>query len=188
MKGLVLSAATLLAACSSPRRESTAMCLDVAGITNPADTSGMIWIPGGATTIGSDDFHPEEAPKRTVTVGGFWIDRHEVTNREFAAFVAATGYRTTNERRGGGAVFHQPDAITNLYDLAQWWRPDPSADWRHPRGSNGRKPQATEPVLQVTEEDALAYARWRGRDCQSASNRDPLSARKRDPVGVAWDD
>ena len=60
----------------------------------------MVFIPGGITTIGSDRFHAEEAPQRRVRVEGFWIDRHEVTNREFADFVRATGYVTTNEKLG----------------------------------------------------------------------------------------
>ena len=57
---------------------------------------GMRWIQGGTFRMGADDAYPEEAPARRVTVGGFWMDEHTVTNDEFAAFVDATGYHTNS--------------------------------------------------------------------------------------------
>ena len=48
---------------------------------------GMVWIPGGTFRMGSDDHYPEEAPTHKVTVDGFWMDLHTVTNAEFARFV-----------------------------------------------------------------------------------------------------
>ena len=48
--------------------------------------------------MGSDAHYPDEAPSRRVTVDGFWIDRFQVTNRRYAAFVEATGYVTVAER------------------------------------------------------------------------------------------
>ena len=50
----------------------------------------MIWIPGGTFRMGSDKHYPEEAPAHRVTVDGFWMDRHPVTNRQFREFVRAT--------------------------------------------------------------------------------------------------
>lgn len=58
----------------------------------------MRWIPAGRFVAGEDPHYPEEGPPRTVAVPGFWIDTHELTNAEFAAFVKATGYRTMAER------------------------------------------------------------------------------------------
>jgi hypothetical protein len=58
---------------------------------------GMVWIPGGTFRMGSDRHYPEEAPVHRVTVDGFWMDRTPVTNREFRAFVEATGYVTFAE-------------------------------------------------------------------------------------------
>ena len=54
----------------------------------------MVWIPGGEFTMGTDDVRsfPNERPAHRVHVEGFWIDEHDVTNAEFAKFVAATGY------------------------------------------------------------------------------------------------
>jgi formylglycine-generating enzyme required for sulfatase activity len=58
----------------------------------------MVWIPGGTFRMGSDAFYPEEGPVRDVRVGGFWMDRHPVTNRQFSRFVAATRYVPVAER------------------------------------------------------------------------------------------
>jgi formylglycine-generating enzyme len=54
----------------------------------------MRYLPGGIFTMGSNHFYPEERPRRKVRVDPFWIDETPVTNRQFAEFVAATGYRT----------------------------------------------------------------------------------------------
>src|SRR5690242_21544801 len=58
----------------------------------------MVWIPGGRFLMGSDKHYPEEAPAHDVTVDGFWMDKHTVTNAEFSRFVEATGYVTLAER------------------------------------------------------------------------------------------
>ena len=59
------------------------------GHTHP----GMVWVPGGEFTFG-DTIYPEEQPPRQKTVAGFWMDRTEVSNDQFAQFVRATGYVT----------------------------------------------------------------------------------------------
>ncbi len=59
---------------------------------------GMVRIPGGTFTMGSDVHYPEEAPAHRVTVGAFDMDVTAVTNRQFAVFVAETGYVTVAER------------------------------------------------------------------------------------------
>jgi formylglycine-generating enzyme required for sulfatase activity len=61
---------------------------------------GMVWIPGGESTMGSDQpgSRKNEQPAHRVNLDGFWIDSHDVTNREFARFVEETGYVTTAER------------------------------------------------------------------------------------------
>src|SRR3954452_21081518 len=109
----------------------------------------MSWIPGGTFLMGSDDHYPEEAPARVVAVGGFWIDRSEVTNADFARFVAETGHVTMAERAPDPAdypgakpellvpassVFVQPDGPVDLGNQYNWWTYVPGADWRHPRG------------------------------------------------------
>ncbi len=58
---------------------------------------GMVWVPAGKFDMG-DSVYTEEKPVRNVEVKGFWMDRTEVTNQEFEAFVKATSYVTVAER------------------------------------------------------------------------------------------
>lgn len=104
-----------------------------------------------------------ESAGRWVEIAAFRIDRTEVTNRSFAAFVAATGYVTDAERQGAAAVFLPPTQLNRgLEDASQWWRMIKRVSWRHPSGPGssiiGRE---DDPVVQVTYDDATAYARWR---------------------------
>lgn len=133
------------------------------GCTGRSD-SAMAWIPPGAFRMGADPLYPEEGPPRLVSVPGFWISVHEVTNREFAEFVRATGYRTVAERQPrdfpspGSAVFTLPDATDG-----RWWRWVVGASWRAPSGpASTIKGKDTDPVVQIAFEDAEAYARWKG--------------------------
>ncbi len=120
--------------------------------------NGRVFVPAGATTLGEDG---PGRPGSNVRVEGFWIDRHEVTNRQFAAFVAATGYVTQAEREGGSAVFVQPESLDGD-DAAQWWRFVRGASWRRPHGAGGELAHADEPVVHVTFDDAQVYAHWAG--------------------------
>jgi formylglycine-generating enzyme required for sulfatase activity len=58
---------------------------------------GMVWVPGGTFWMGDEKF-PDAKPVHKVYVDGFWMDRTEVTNVQFARFVEATGYITVVER------------------------------------------------------------------------------------------
>ena len=116
---------------------------------NTARTEGMVRITGGDFTMGSDAFYREERPARRATAPDFWIDPHPVTNRQFAAFVDATGYVTLAERQPdpalypdadptllcpGSLVFTQPRSQVGLRDYRQWWAYVPGASWRRPQG------------------------------------------------------
>jgi sulfatase modifying factor 1 len=75
------------------------MPIAIAAQTPSACPSDMVYVPGGSFTMGSD--HPdfvEEKIAEDVTVSSFCIERHEVTNAQFAKFVQATGYVTVAER------------------------------------------------------------------------------------------
>jgi formylglycine-generating enzyme required for sulfatase activity len=119
-------------------------------------------VPAGEVLLGEDG---ADKPGKRVKVAAFRIDRHEVTNRQFAAFVAATGYRTEAEIQGAGAVFVVPSHLDGLADAAQWWKLTKGAFWRSPAGpGSGIAGRMDDPVVQVTYADAQAYARWAGRD------------------------
>jgi formylglycine-generating enzyme required for sulfatase activity len=139
----------------------------------------MTWIPGGAFEMGSNDFYPEEQPVHRVSVDGFWMDEHPVTNAEFRRFIKATGYLTVAERKPnpvdypdadpallvpGSLVFRRPPRRVRLDDPRGWWAYVPGACWKHPEGPgsslNGRD---RHPVVQVAYEDAAAYAGWAGK-------------------------
>ena len=186
-RALALAAATaLLAACGepkSPRDRTTASDLACQTHLPPAAhapaTDGMVLVRGGAFDQGAAPARAEEGPPRTVRLGDFWIDRTEVTNADFARFVAATGYVTLAERPLDPKAYPglqgdqlKPSAIVFVgaedpasSDPGQWWRVVQGADWRHPlgRGSSIAGKDAL-PVVQVAWADALAYARWLGRD------------------------
>lgn len=142
-----------------------------------APHAGMVWVPAGSYVAG-DSVYPEEQPAGKVHVAGFWMDRSEVSNDAFAAFVNATGYVTVAERavdlalhtgltpemqQPGAVVFSMPDKISNSDDIRQWWRYVPGANWRHPGGpATSIDGHGAYPVVHVTYADALAYAKWKG--------------------------
>jgi formylglycine-generating enzyme required for sulfatase activity len=127
-------------------------------------------LAGGAFRFGADPILPEEGPPREVRVAPFAIDRTEVTNRQFAAFVAATGYVTLAERPLDPATYPRmaPEALkpsSVVFDARAGWRVVAGANWRRPLGPGSSiAGKEDHPVVQVGHEDALAFARWRGRD------------------------
>jgi len=150
---------------------------------------GMKWIPPGTFTMGSDarDVPANEHPSHRVQVTGFWMDEHPVTNAEFRRFVDATGYVTTAERTpdweeikkqvrpgtpkpsdqqlvAGSLVFSPPAGPVSLRDMSGWWIWMPGASWRHPSGPKSSLDGLDDlPVVQVSWDDANAYAKWAGK-------------------------
>ncbi|HEY4904310.1 MAG TPA: formylglycine-generating enzyme family protein [Candidatus Sulfotelmatobacter sp.] len=140
--------------------------------------AGMVWITGGRFWMGSD--HMEDSqPVHQVEVKGFWMDRTDVTNEEFARFVQATGYATIAERpldpkefanlgpdelAAGSVVFTPPANPISLNDPLAWWRFVRGANWRHPEGPNSDlRGKEKYPVVHIAWPDAMAYAKWAGK-------------------------
>jgi len=130
--------------------------------------AGMVHVAAGDFVFGSTRGYADErpaTPDARTRVGAFWIDRTEVTIAQFAAFVDATGYVTEAERQGGAVVFRTPTAEQRAARPLAWWTWVPGASWRHPGGpGSGIEGLDPVPVTFVTLADALAYARWLGRD------------------------
>jgi formylglycine-generating enzyme required for sulfatase activity len=151
--------------------------------------AGMVWIPGGEFSMGAQDA-PDQGevgmkatfdsrPIHRVYVDGFWMDRTDVTNEEFARFAKATGYVTVAERIpraedfpgtppenlvAGAVVFSPPNHTVSLDNHYQWWTYLPGANWRHPEGpQSSLKGRERYPVVDISYQDAAAYAKWAGK-------------------------
>ncbi len=140
----------------------------------------MVLIPGGTFAMGTDRGLPFEGPVHRVTVHAFWMDRCEVTNREFARFVAATGYRTESEKQGWSGVFAP---------AAKEWVPTKGADWRHPDGpASSLAGRADQPVVHVSWDDAAAYAAWAGKRLPTEAEFEWAARGGRAGAEYAWGD
>ena len=156
--------------------------------TTPAP-DGVVWVPGGEFSMGASapaelgrlpmDTVADAQPIHRVYVDGFWMDKTEVTNAQFAAFVEDTSYITVAERTptaaefpgvppedlvAGSVVFTPTPTSVPLTNHLQWWRYQTDASWRHPEGP-GSDLGGLENyhVVHVAYEDAEQYARWVGR-------------------------
>jgi formylglycine-generating enzyme required for sulfatase activity len=155
----------------------------------PVSPPGMVWIPGGEFTMGTDDERsfPNERPAHRVRVDAFWMDETAVTNAQFRAFVEATGYVTIAERaidweelkkqvppgtpkppdemlQPGSLVFTPPSHAVDLREMRNWWTWTTGANWRQPQGPGSSiAGKDTLPVVHVAWEDANAYAKWAGK-------------------------
>lgn len=163
-----------------------------------------VQVAGGTFHMGSEQFYPEEGPVHEVAVRSFRIDRFDVTNAEFARFVSATHYVTDAERKPdpkdypeipadklvpGGSVFTSPHGVRSLEDPMQWWAFVPGADWRHPEGPDSSiAGRDDDPVVQVSYNDALAYARWVGRDLPTEEQYEYAARGGLDGKVYAWGD
>ena len=180
------------------------------GVRGPV---AMVWVPG-EFLMGSDHklAQKNERPAHKVRVSGFWMDRTHVTNAQFAEFVKATGYVTTAERKPdwetlrvqlppntpkppesvlvpGAMVFAGTNERVPLDDYSRWWAYIPGADWRHPQGpASSLEGKDDHPVVQVSYEDALAYARWAGKRLPTEAEWEFAARGGLEQATYAWGD
>lgn len=153
---------------------------------------GMVWVEKKTFTQGAkpeDPFAlPREKPAHQVTVDGFFIDATEVTNKQFKAFIDATGYKTVAERpiiwedmkkdlppgtpkphdsvlQPGSLIFNKDlNKVGNMGDYSQWWTWKVGANWKHPEGPESNiDGKDNFPVVHIAFEDAMAYCEWANR-------------------------
>jgi formylglycine-generating enzyme len=187
-----------MAACSGAAQEAdkpsatTAFTPTIPNKNTPASPApeGMVWIPGGEFSMGSEGkcdgksgcspvTVADALPIHRVYVDGFWMDAADVTNAEFEKLVKATGYVTIAERAptkeefptappenlvAGSVVFTPTSGPVPLDDHFQWWSYVKGANWRHPEGPQSDvKGRENYPVVQIAHPDAEAYAKWAGK-------------------------
>jgi len=157
--------------------------------SNIKNPEGMVWIPGGTFSMGGDNdqARQDEFPKHEVKLNGFFMDVTEVTNAQFAKFVAATGYVTTAEKdinwedlkkqlpsdtpkpepetlKAASLVFVPTEGEVSLQDYSQWWSWSHGANWNHPQGKDSNiVGKDNLPVVHISWDDANAYCKWSGK-------------------------
>lgn len=153
---------------------------------------GMVWVKGKTFTQGAkkgDTFTMHrEMPAHEVTVDGFFIDITEVTNKQYKAFVDATGYITVAEKpidweimkkelpkgtpkphdsvlQAGSLIFNKNvNQVATMSNYTQWWTWKTGADWKHPEGPESSiEGKDNYPVVHIALEDAQAYCKWANR-------------------------
>lgn len=156
---------------------------------NKPSKEGMVWIPAGEFMMGGDDqwSKEDEFPKHKVKLSGFYMDKTPVTNQQFKQFIDATNYITTAEQvpdwefiktqlpegtpkphdsllQPSSLVFSPPNQPVQLNNHLVWWSWVQGANWKHPKGPDSNIDElSNHPVVHVTHNDALAYAKWSGK-------------------------
>lgn len=130
----------------------------------------MVFVEGGVFTMGLAKAVIEqdgEDPPREVTISSFYLDKYEVSNAEYAAFVEETGYVTETEGYGNSFVVEYfiskevLDGITQAVANAPWWLPVDGASWKHPEGIDSDiSDRMDHPVVHVSWKDAATFCRW----------------------------
>jgi formylglycine-generating enzyme len=152
-RGAAAALALILASTTVVTRADSSAPARGSAVSTPPE--GMVFVPGGVFEMGYEAGHPDEQPVHRVELSPFFIDRTEVTNAQFAAFIEATGHVTRAERDGYAWAYVEGGA-----DFARI----EGANWRAPQGpGSGIEGLMDHPVVCVSWHDAKAYAQWAGK-------------------------
>lgn len=178
--------------CTSKTKKQKEEIIELLEKKDSLAPEGMIWVGKKTFLMGAkenDKFAMmREKPAHKVTVDGFYIDEHEVTNAQFQKFVAATNYITVAERKidwetlkkdlpegtpkpadsilqPGSLIFNKnANNIVSMNNYIQWWEWKIGANWKQPEGPGSSiEGKENYPVVHVGLEDALAYCKWANR-------------------------
>ncbi|WP_100010045.1 formylglycine-generating enzyme family protein [Lentibacillus sediminis] len=133
----------------------------------------MVYLPGGEFLMGTEDKEgfpaDEEGPVKKRTIKPFYIDRAEVSNREFKQFIEETNYKTDAEKYGWSFVFYKflsGEQLKNAQQLqgTPWWFAVKEAYWYQPEGRGSNiETRMEHPVIHVSWNDAKAFCEWAGK-------------------------
>ncbi|XKL69471.1 hypothetical protein PGB90_007240 [Kerria lacca] len=134
----------------------------------------MVLIRGGTYTVGTNKpiiIADGEGPEFTVKIDDFYIDQYEVSNSDFAQFIAETKYKTDAEKYGDSFVLYSliKDEKTKNQNISAvaavpWWLSISNANWIHPEGPGSNiNDRWNHPVLHVSWFDAITYCNWLGK-------------------------
>lgn len=142
----------------------------------------LIHVPQGTSFFGTDNpiiKEDMEDPERRIFVESFYLQTYEVSNYEFAQFVADTNHETDAEYFNFSFSFHGiltylPDdlksEITQQVQDYPWWLPIYGSNWFYPFGNTSSTAQQNvfeagllnHPVIHVSYNDAKSYCKWKG--------------------------
>lgn len=155
-------------------------------------------ITAGPFRMGSEDSDRNpgdgESPVRSMDVPAFRIDPACVTNAEFAAFVAETGYVTEAEEFGWSFVFgalldKELRRASRKPPGTPWWRAVDGARWDRPEGpGSSAADRPDHPVVHVSLRDAEAFAAWCGMRLPREAEWEKAARGGLDQARYAWGD